>query len=57
MSQGVNQLLQKVEQTIEQIKLSDEFASKGEVLEVKDGVVLASGLGKVQYSEIVEFGS
>ena len=52
---GLKNLLQKVEQTIEQTQLSDEFSQKWEVLEVKDGVVLASWLSKVQYSEIVEF--
>ncbi len=57
MAQSVKSLLDKIEQTIEKVKVSEEFSKKWEVLEVKDGVVLASGLGDVQYSEIVEFSS
>jgi len=48
-------ILQKIKDQVEQTELGDELNTKGEVLEVKDGVAIVSGMQKVMFSEIVTF--
>jgi len=52
---SATEILAKIQQQIEQTTISDELTNKGEVLEVKDGVAIVSGLQKVMFSEIVVF--
>ncbi len=51
----VQDILKKIEESINTVQLKEEFSKKGEVLEVKDGVATVTGLEDVMFSEIVEF--
>ena len=51
----VEQILKKIEQDIQSHNLGDSLNKKGEILEIKDGVALVSGMDQVMFSEIVEF--
>ena len=51
------QLLSKIEQSLQSKDLSDSLSQKGIVQEVKDGVATVSGLSDVKFSEIVQFAS
>lgn len=48
-------LLEKIEQQLQTMQVSDSFTQKWEIVEIKDGVALVSGLTKAKYSEIVSF--
>jgi len=52
---SATEILAKIQQQIEETTIADELTNKGEVLEVKDGVAIVSGLQKVMFSEIVIF--
>lgn len=49
------ELLAKIEQSIDQSSVSQEFSKKGQILEIKDGVATVVGLEDVSFSEIVTF--
>lgn len=51
----VNDLLKQIEAGIAGAGLDVEFAKKGEILELKDGVATVIGLDNVMFSEIVVF--
>lgn len=51
----INQIVQKIEEQINNSDLKDSLSKKGEILQIKDGVAIVSGLQDVKYSEIVEF--
>lgn len=51
----VNDLLKKIESGIAGAALDVEFAKKGEIVELKDGVATVIGLDNVVFSEIVVF--
>ena len=51
----VKELMEKIEKQIQEAKLDPNLAEKGEILQVKDGVVFASGLNNAKFSELVEF--
>ncbi len=55
MSDITKDLLHKIEQQIFAIDLSQSFSKKGEIIEIKDGVALVSGLEWAMYSEIILF--
>jgi len=48
-------ILKKIETSINQSELADSFTKKGEILEIKDGVAIVTGLENAMYSEIVLF--
>lgn len=48
-------ILDKIHQQIEQNDIGDSYQTKGEVVEVKDGIALVAGLQQVKFSEAVEF--
>jgi F-type H+-transporting ATPase subunit alpha len=48
-------LLQKIHESIEKADLKTTFSKKGEILELRDGVVTVVGLDNAMFSEIVEF--
>lgn len=48
-------ILKKIEASINQTELADGFTKKGEILEIKDGVAIVTGLESSMYSEIVLF--
>lgn len=48
-------IINKIKQQVEQTELGDQLNTKGEVLEIKDGVALVGGLHQVMFSEIVSF--
>lgn len=48
-------ILQKIEQQINDAKLSESFIEQGTIIEIKDGVATVAGLHNAQYSEIVMF--
>jgi F-type H+/Na+-transporting ATPase subunit alpha len=48
-------ILQHIYAQIEDAKVSESFAKQGEILEIKDGVAIVTGLQDVQFSEIVTF--
>ena len=50
-------LLKKIEDQISSSNIWDEFAQKGTILEIKDGVAIVTWLRDVSFSEIVEFES
>ena len=52
---NMQDILWKIEQQINAAQLDQKFSKQGEILEIKDGVVLAIGLDDVKFSEIVEF--
>jgi len=52
---GVESILKKIEQQINNTSLTEQFAEKWYILEIKDGVATVAGLTKAQYSEIVTF--
>lgn len=52
---NMQDILGKIEQQINAAQLDQKFNKQGEILEIKDGVVLAVGLEDVKFSEIVEF--
>lgn len=52
---NVQDILSKIDHQINAAKLEENFSKQGEILEIKDGVVLAIGLEDVMFSEIVEF--
>lgn len=51
----VQDILSKIEKQINSTQLDQQFSKQGEILEIKDGVALVSGLEDVMFSEIVEF--
>jgi F-type H+-transporting ATPase subunit alpha len=51
----VQDILSKIEKQINSTQLNQEFSKQGEILEIKDGVALVSGLEDIMFSEIVEF--
>lgn len=51
----VQDILSKIEQQINTTQLDQQFSKQWEILEIKDGVALVSGLEDVMFSEIVEF--
>lgn len=48
-------ILKKIDESINQAHLADGFTKKGEILEIKDGVAIVTGLENAMYSEIVIF--
>ncbi|USN55616.1 MAG: F0F1 ATP synthase subunit alpha [Candidatus Peribacteria bacterium] len=50
-----HELLEKIEASIKEASLKDEFSKKGKILEIKDGVATVVGLEEVSFSEIVSF--
>lgn len=52
---NVQEILSKIEKQINETKLEQKFSKQWEILEIKDGVVLATWLEDVMFSEIVEF--
>lgn len=52
---SVQDILKKIEQSIDQVNLWDEFSKKWEILEIKDWVATVAWLENVMFSEIVEF--
>ncbi|HRX63898.1 MAG TPA: F0F1 ATP synthase subunit alpha [Candidatus Absconditabacterales bacterium] len=48
-------ILKKIEEQIQKSDIKQSFSKQGEIIEIKDGVVLAVGLDDVMFSEIVEF--
>lgn len=48
-------ILKKIEKSIENTNLKDEFSKKGEILELRDGVATVVWLDNVMFSEVVEF--
>jgi F-type H+/Na+-transporting ATPase subunit alpha len=57
MTDVTQSILQKIEQQLAGSSLAASFDQKGEVIEIKDGVALVSGLTQAMYSEIVVFGN
>ena len=56
MSQvNIQEILKKIEQQVEKTQLDQSLSKQGEIMEIKDAVVLATGLEDVMFSEIVEF--
>ncbi|HMY80939.1 MAG TPA: F0F1 ATP synthase subunit alpha [Candidatus Absconditabacterales bacterium] len=53
----VQELLSKIQSSIDQTNLHDTRDTKGTVTQVKDGVALISGLNQVKFSEIISFES
>jgi len=51
----VQDILSKIEKQINTTQLEQTFSKQWEILEIKDGVALVSGLEDVMFSEIVEF--
>ncbi len=51
----VQDILSKIEKQINSTQLEQTFSKQWEILEIKDGVALVSGLEDVMFSEIVEF--
>jgi len=51
----VKELVEKIEQQIKNAKLDSSMSDKWEIQQVKDGVVFATWLNNVQFSELVEF--
>jgi len=49
------ELLQRIQESIQHADLKDTFSKKGEILELKDGVAIVIGLEHAMFSEIVEF--
>jgi F-type H+-transporting ATPase subunit alpha len=52
---NVHDILSKIEEQINSTNLEEHFSKQGEILEIKDGVALVSGLDDVMFSEIVTF--
>ncbi|MDD3262560.1 MAG: F0F1 ATP synthase subunit alpha [Candidatus Absconditabacteria bacterium] len=52
---NIQDILAKIEQQIEKADLNQKLSKQGEILEIKDGVALATGLEDAMFSEIVEF--
>ena len=52
---SAKEILDKIQQQIEKSDISDSYQTKGEVIEVKDGVALVAGLQQVRFSEAVTF--
>ena len=50
-----NDLLQKIQESIEKADLKASFSKKGEILELRDGVATVVGLDNAMFSEIVAF--
>jgi F-type H+-transporting ATPase subunit alpha len=50
-----NDILQKVQESIQKAELKDTFSKKGEILELRDGVATVVGLDNAMFSEIVTF--
>lgn len=48
-------ILKKIEKSVNEVTLKDDFSKKWEVLEIKDWVATVVGLEDVMFSEIVEF--
>lgn len=48
-------ILKKIEEQIQEVKLSDELSAKGQILEIRDGVATVTGLQSAMFSEIVVF--
>ncbi len=48
-------ILKKIEEQIQKSDIKQSFSKQWEIIEIKDGVVLAVGLDDVMFSEIVEF--
>lgn len=51
----VSDLMAKIESQINSVDLSDTLSTKGEIVEIKDGVATVSGLSNAMFSEIVVF--
>ncbi len=51
----VKELVDKIEKQIKDTKLDGELSDKWEIQQVKDWVVIASGLNNAKFSELVEF--
>ena len=51
----VKELMEKIEEQINNAKLDKSLSDKGVIKQVKDGVIVASGLNNVKFSELVEF--
>ncbi len=51
----VDAILKKIENQVEKTSLTEKFSKQWEIVEVKDGVAMVSGLENVMFSEIVEF--
>lgn len=49
------EILSKIDKQINETNLDQKFSKQWEILEIKDGVVLATWLEDVMFSEIVEF--
>lgn len=52
---SAKEILSKIQNQIENSTIGDSYQTKGEVLEVKDGVALVAGLQQVRFSEAVTF--
>lgn len=52
---NVHDILSRIEEQINSTDLEEHFSKQGEILEIKDGVALVSGLDDVMFSEIVVF--
>ena len=50
-----DELLQKIQESIQSTDLKDTFSQKGEILELRDSVAVVIGLDNAMFSEIVEF--
>lgn len=51
----VSDLMTKIESQINSVDLSDTLSTKGEIVEIKDGVATVSGLSNAMFGEIVVF--
>jgi len=51
----VSELMAKIESQIASVDLNDTMSSKGEIIEIKDGVATVTGLSKAMFGEIVVF--
>jgi F-type H+-transporting ATPase subunit alpha len=55
MHSTVESILQKIQTQIENSDIKETFSKQGEILEIKDWVVIVAGLEDAMYSEIVQF--
>jgi len=51
----VKELLEKIEEQIKNAKLDESLSDKWIIQQVKDGVIIATGLNNASFSELVEF--
>lgn len=52
---NIQEILKKIEQQVDKTQLDQKLSKQWEIMEIKDAVVLATGLEDVMFSEIVEF--